>query len=59
MTRIAAIDSNTVTIERSLPWDLNADYTPISLHAIRPRLANIGVEGINITMMPGQYAGTR
>ncbi len=57
MTRIADIKGNTVTIERPLPWDLSNGYTPIALHAFKPKLANFGVEGVSMTFKSGHYNG--
>jgi hypothetical protein len=57
MTRIADISGTTVTIERPLPWDLFSGYTPIALHAFKPSLANVGVEGFSMTFKSGHYGG--
>jgi hypothetical protein len=57
MTRIANIQGTTVTIERPLPWDLYNGYNPIALHAFKPALANIGVEGFSMTFKSGHYNG--
>jgi hypothetical protein len=57
MTRIADIKGTTVTIERPLPWDLYNGYNPIALHAFKPALANIGVEGFSMTFKSGHYNG--
>lgn len=47
ITRIAAINGNSVTLERHLPVDIRPEWQP-RIDAFNPELSEIGVEGISM-----------
>ncbi len=56
MTRVAAFNS---TIERPLPWDLFVGYGNWEVHAYRPTVSDVGVEGFSVVCKSQPYRGKR
>jgi hypothetical protein len=59
VTRIVSVDSDsdTIVIERPLPWDLFPNQLPHSVHSWEPELTNVGIEGLTFEFRTGRYAG--
>ncbi len=57
-SRVAqVVDGTTVVLERPLPYDLYANFNPKRVWRFRPRLANIGIEGLGFLFLSPKYQG--
>jgi hypothetical protein len=59
MSRVAAFNSTHLVLERPMPWDLFVGFANWEVHAYRPTISDVGVEGFSIVCMSQPYRGKR
>ena len=55
-SRVTAVTPTSVTLERTLPFEVNTDWTP-TLRAVKPNVREVGVEHLTLEMAHERYPG--
>jgi hypothetical protein len=55
-SKVTAVTPTSVTLERTLPFEVNTDWTP-TLRAVKPNVREVGVEHLTLEMAHERYPG--